>query len=329
MRNTQKRRKTANPLNRLMSSTTPESPSRGRGRPRLEKDDRVDKAARNFIAYPKLSLPYHMRGCNFTIEESSNRTIQMRVRRRMWEIIEWGKKKAVVDYIEEREQAMHENGVEFAAESLAQMSNAAAETHGSAAAATPTIEASAQQNDTTAAPTAAALPPQVQQIMDTKYLPTVQPLAVPNAPPKVRKTKKKPKKKGPKIRRTKAQIAQAKAYEAVERQKQANARIAATQRWFEQTQRKAEGLEHIPIEKVLEAVENEFGYVPSAATVYNDVKNGYVGEPPKKRGASAEYLARKKAEKAAAAAAVDTSAEYLEGNAETVTDDIGAFMENV
>ncbi|KAL3786709.1 hypothetical protein ACHAWO_006152 [Cyclotella atomus] len=63
-----------------------------------------------------------------------------------------------------------------------------------------------------------------------------------------------------------------------------------------QTQKKAEGMEYTPIEKVLEAVRNEYGYAPSTTTVYNDIKVGRIGEPPKERGAKPEYFARKKVE---------------------------------
>ena len=55
--------------------------------------------------------------------------------------------------------------------------------------------------------------------------------------------------------------------------------------------------------KGLEAVRNEYGYAPSTTTVYNDIKVGRIGEPPKERGAKPEYFARKKDEAAAAAAA--------------------------
>ena len=44
-------------------------------------DEMVKRAARNLIKYPKLVLPYHMRGCEFTKEQSLNRALQMKVRR--------------------------------------------------------------------------------------------------------------------------------------------------------------------------------------------------------------------------------------------------------
>ena len=44
-------------------------------------DEMVKRAAHNLIKYPKLGLPYHMRGCEFTKEQSLNRALQMKVRR--------------------------------------------------------------------------------------------------------------------------------------------------------------------------------------------------------------------------------------------------------
>ncbi len=42
---------------------------------------RTQRAARNFIKAPDFGLPYHMRGCEFTKEESLDRTLQMKIRR--------------------------------------------------------------------------------------------------------------------------------------------------------------------------------------------------------------------------------------------------------
>ncbi len=45
-------------------------------------DEMVKRAARNLIKYPKLGLPYHIRVCEFTREQSLlNRALQMKVRR--------------------------------------------------------------------------------------------------------------------------------------------------------------------------------------------------------------------------------------------------------
>ena len=77
-------------------------------------DPRVDKAAHNYLAYPLLSLPYHMRGCKFTMEESLDRTILMRVRRRAREIVEWGEKKKAAKMLREI-SAMESGGDDYAA----------------------------------------------------------------------------------------------------------------------------------------------------------------------------------------------------------------------
>lgn len=50
----------------------------------LDDDPWVERAARNYAQDAQYGLPYHihMRGCGFSSEESTNRTLQMRVRRR-------------------------------------------------------------------------------------------------------------------------------------------------------------------------------------------------------------------------------------------------------
>lgn len=124
--------------------------------------------------------------------------MRMRVRRRMKEIVEWGKNNSVCEYIDNREVAMYMNGVNFAAESLAKMSGAAVEqtAQSSSAAAETTCVKQNQTNETNAVTLAASagLPPEVQQIMASNYLPDV----VDPPPSKIGQPKKsnKPKKKG-------------------------------------------------------------------------------------------------------------------------------------
>jgi hypothetical protein len=245
-----------------------------------------------------------MRGCKFTTEESLDRTILMRVRRRAREIVEWGEKKKAAKMLREI-SAMESGGDDHAAVELEKGDGDVTMPESMMA------QAQAQTNEVAAQPVvppiaAALVPPKAaKSLIPNNEIPpvpaVVQPIAVPKAPPssKYKPKPQKPKKTGPRIRRTKLQIQAYKAYEAKQSAILSDARKAASLLWYEQTLKKAEGLESMTIEQVLEAIQKEHGVAPSKNTVYRDVKGGRVGEGPKRRGPSLEYFERKRREKLA------------------------------
>jgi hypothetical protein len=234
------------------------------------------------------------------MEESLDRTILMRVRRRAREIVEWGEKKKAANMLREI-SAMESGGDDHAVANI-EKGDGDVTMPESMLARPRTNEVTAQP---AVPPTAAALvpPKAAKSLIPNNEIPpvpaVVQPIAIPPPSSKCKPKPQKPKKTGPRIRRTKLQIQAYKAYEAKQSAILSDARKAASLLWYEQTLKKAEGLESMTIEQVLEVIQKEHGVAPSKNTVYRDVKGGRVGEGPKRRGPSLEYFERKRREKLA------------------------------
>jgi hypothetical protein len=87
-----------------------------------------------------------------------------------------------------------------------------------------------------------------------------------------------------KIHRTSAAAQQERANKLAAKKTKSDARKLSSRVWAVEAEKKSNGEEHMTIEEVKQMVYEKYGSAPSIATIYNDVKEGRIGQSPKKTG---------------------------------------------